>query len=81
MMIMHGTSDHAIAYDGPSSSTTDANVTTTEYGGCRANSDVVLVSIEGGEHVWPRFATHTIWSFFEQHTLTGPRQRFTQGLE
>jgi poly(3-hydroxybutyrate) depolymerase len=42
---------------GPSSSVTDGSVTTTSTAACHANSDVVLVTIENGEPVWPSIGT------------------------
>lgn len=61
---------------GPFTSTSpNGNVVRDVYGGCVANSNVVLFSIGNGGHFWPTVgntgfsATDAIWTFFNNHPL------------
>jgi polyhydroxybutyrate depolymerase len=47
-------------------STTDGSVTTSTAG-CPEGRSVVLVTVTGGGHEWPSFATQTLWDFFAAH--------------
>jgi len=47
----------------PSVTTTDG--VTTSTAGCADNHGVVLITIDGGGHKWPGFATQTLWQFFD----------------
>ena len=40
---------------------------TTSAAGCQDNRSVVLVTVAGGEHEWPSFATQKLWEFFAAH--------------
>lgn len=40
---------------------------TTSTAGCANNRSVVLVTVDGGGHEWPPFATQTLWEFFAAH--------------
>jgi polyhydroxybutyrate depolymerase len=40
---------------------------TTSTAGCPDNRSVVLVTIDGGGHQWPPFATRALWQFFAAH--------------
>jgi polyhydroxybutyrate depolymerase len=42
---------------------TTSRPVTTSTAGC-ANRSVVLITIDGGGHEWPPFATQTLWQFF-----------------
>jgi polyhydroxybutyrate depolymerase len=44
--------------DGP------VNTSTAE---CADNRSVVLITVDGGGHEWPSFATQTLWQFFAAH--------------
>jgi polyhydroxybutyrate depolymerase len=46
--------------------TKDAGVTTSTAD-CAANRSVVLVTVDGGAHDWPSFATQRLWDFFVAH--------------
>jgi polyhydroxybutyrate depolymerase len=46
--------------------TTDGPVTTSTAG-CADNRGVVLVTVDGGGHEWPAFATQRLWDFFAAH--------------
>jgi polyhydroxybutyrate depolymerase len=46
--------------------TTDGAVTTSAAE-CPDGRSVVLVTVDGGGHEWPSFATHTLWQFFAAH--------------
>ena len=46
--------------------TTSGSVTTSTAG-CPDNRSVVLITIDGGEHHWPDFATEKLWQFFAAH--------------
>jgi polyhydroxybutyrate depolymerase len=60
--------------DEPTTSATDAGVTTMEWGGCAANGTVIHYRIEGGGHNWPpnlrgRSVAAVLWDFFQAHPL------------
>ncbi|MGZ4527204.1 MAG: extracellular catalytic domain type 1 short-chain-length polyhydroxyalkanoate depolymerase [Mycobacterium sp.] len=40
---------------------------TTSTAGCADNRVVVLITVDGGGHEWPDFATRTLWEFFAAH--------------
>jgi polyhydroxybutyrate depolymerase len=40
---------------------------TTSTAGCPDNRSVVLVTVDGGGHHWPDFATAKLWQFFAAH--------------
>ena len=40
---------------------------TTSTAGCADNRGVVLITVDGGGHEWPDFATRTLWEFFAAH--------------
>ncbi len=40
---------------------------TTSTAGCADNRGVVLVTVDGGGHEWPSFATARLWEFFAAH--------------
>jgi polyhydroxybutyrate depolymerase len=40
---------------------------TTSTAGCAYNRKVVLVTLAGGGHEWPSFATQKLWEFFAAH--------------
>jgi polyhydroxybutyrate depolymerase len=46
--------------------TTSGSVTTSTAG-CPDNRSVVLITIDGGGHHWPDFATEKLWQFFVAH--------------
>ena len=46
--------------------TTNAGVTTSTAG-CPDKRSVVLVTVDGGGHEWPPFATAALWQFFAAH--------------
>jgi polyhydroxybutyrate depolymerase len=46
---------------------TDGRVTTSTAA-CPADRGVVLVTINGGGHEWPAFATQRLWEFFARHS-------------
>jgi polyhydroxybutyrate depolymerase len=45
---------------------TDGPVTTSTAA-CTADRNVVLVTVDGGGHEWPSFATQRLWEFFAAH--------------
>jgi polyhydroxybutyrate depolymerase len=47
-------------------STTNGSVTTSTAG-CPDNRSVVLITVDGGGHQWPGFATAKLWEFFAAH--------------
>lgn len=47
--------------------TTTGGLVTTSAAGCADNRGVVLVTVDGGGHEWPPFATQTLWQFFAAH--------------
>jgi polyhydroxybutyrate depolymerase len=51
---------------GAPAATTDGAVTTSTAG-CADNRSVVLITVDGGGHEWPAFATQTLWQFFAAH--------------
>jgi polyhydroxybutyrate depolymerase len=51
--------------DAPAATRTGAITTSTA--GCADNRSVVLITIEGGGHEWPTFATERLWEFFAAH--------------
>jgi polyhydroxybutyrate depolymerase len=40
---------------------------TTSTAGCAKNRSVVLITVDGGGHQWPNFATAKLWEFFAAH--------------
>ncbi len=50
----------------PPSVSTDGAVTTSTAQ-CPDNRSVVLITVDGGGHEWPPFATQTFWQFFAAH--------------
>jgi polyhydroxybutyrate depolymerase len=50
----------------PPAATTDGAVTTSTAD-CPDGRSVVLVTVDGGGHEWPSFATHILWGFFAAH--------------
>jgi polyhydroxybutyrate depolymerase len=40
---------------------------TTSTAGCPDNRGVVLITVDGGGHQWPSFATEKLWQFFAAH--------------
>jgi len=34
---------------------------------CRGGSEVMFYVVEGGDHVWPEFASELVWQFFARH--------------
>jgi polyhydroxybutyrate depolymerase len=40
---------------------------TTSTAGCPENRSVVLITVAGGGHQWPGFATEKLWEFFAAH--------------
>lgn len=40
---------------------------TTSTAGCADNRSVVLITVDGGGHQWPDFATGKLWQFFAAH--------------
>jgi polyhydroxybutyrate depolymerase len=51
---------------GAPSATTDGPVTTSTAA-CADNRGVVLITVNGGGHEWPPFATKALWQFFAAH--------------
>lgn len=51
--------------DAPSGTTSGGATTSTAA--CADNRSVVLVTIDGGGHQWPPFATQALWQFFAAH--------------
>jgi polyhydroxybutyrate depolymerase len=51
---------------GPPNVTTNGAVTTSAAA-CADNRAVSLVTVDGGGHAWPPFATQTLWEFFAAH--------------
>jgi polyhydroxybutyrate depolymerase len=52
---------------GAPAATTDGPVTTSTAG-CADNRSVVLITVDGGGHEWPTFATQRLWEFFAAHS-------------
>ncbi|HEX4558088.1 MAG TPA: PHB depolymerase family esterase [Mycobacterium sp.] len=46
--------------------TTDGAITTATAG-CPDGRNVVLITVDGGGHEWPSFATQRLWEFFAAH--------------
>jgi polyhydroxybutyrate depolymerase len=46
---------------------TTAGPVTTSAATCAYNRSVVLMTVEGGGHEWPAFATEKLWQFFAAH--------------
>jgi polyhydroxybutyrate depolymerase len=62
----------------------DNRVRVTSYQNCQAGSEVTLMMLRGGGHIWPgggygqsQFldATKTVWNFFQRHSLTTVSQK------
>jgi polyhydroxybutyrate depolymerase len=51
---------------GAPTATTSGEVTTSTAT-CADHRAVVLVTVDGGDHEWPPFATETLWRFFDSH--------------
>ncbi|MGZ4577317.1 MAG: alpha/beta hydrolase family esterase [Mycobacterium sp.] len=51
---------------GTPTATTGGSVTTSAAR-CADNRGVVLITVDGGGHEWPDFATRTLWEFFAAH--------------
>jgi polyhydroxybutyrate depolymerase len=51
---------------GAPSATADGPISTSTAG-CADNRGVVLITIDGGGHEWPDFATQRLWEFFAAH--------------
>ena len=51
---------------GAPAATTNGPVTTSTAG-CAEGRSVVLVTVDGGGHQWPPFATRMLWEFFAAH--------------
>jgi polyhydroxybutyrate depolymerase len=47
--------------------TTTSGSVTTSTAGCADNRNVVLITVDGGGHQWPNFATGKLWQFFAAH--------------
>jgi polyhydroxybutyrate depolymerase len=47
---------------------TSSGAVTTSTAACADNRGVVLITVDGGGHEWPRFATQTLWQFFAAHS-------------
>jgi polyhydroxybutyrate depolymerase len=50
----------------PPTTTTDGAITTSTAG-CADGRSVVLITVDGGGHDWPPFATQRLWDFFAAH--------------
>ena len=37
------------------------------YADCPEGRNVVLMTVDGGGHEWPSFATQALWQFFAAH--------------
>jgi polyhydroxybutyrate depolymerase len=53
------------AASGPDSASDGA--ITTSIANCPDGRDVVLITVDGGGHEWPSFATRALWQFFAAH--------------
>jgi polyhydroxybutyrate depolymerase len=51
---------------GAPAATTDGSLTTSTAG-CAEGRSVVLVTVDGGDHRWPDFASRMLWQFFAAH--------------
>lgn len=47
--------------------TTTGGAVTTSTARCPGRRGVVLITVDGGGHEWPPFATRTLWEFFVAH--------------
>lgn len=47
--------------------TTASGPLTTSTAGCAGGRGVVLVTVDGGGHEWPPFASQALWQFFAAH--------------
>ena len=61
-----GVRRHNVDGCAPPASTTDGAITTSTAG-CPDDRNVVLVTVDGGGHEWPSFATQRLWDFFAAH--------------
>lgn len=98
---VHGTSDNIVQYAWASSTIdffksnngcttsqntfTNGSVSCTTHGGCTANADVTMCTVQGGGHQWPGGttipflgnntndlnATDALWTFFQAHPRAG----------
>ncbi|KDF00761.1 polyhydroxybutyrate depolymerase [Mycolicibacterium aromaticivorans JS19b1 = JCM 16368] len=50
----------------PPATTVDGDLTTS-VAGCPSGRSVELITVAGGEHDWPSFATERMWDFFAAH--------------
>jgi polyhydroxybutyrate depolymerase len=41
--------------------------------GCRGGAEMAFYVVEGGDHVWPDFASEVIWEFFSRHSAATKR--------
>ena len=41
--------------------------------GCRDGTEIAFYVVEGGDHVWPDFASEVIWEFFSRHRAAPSR--------
>jgi polyhydroxybutyrate depolymerase len=48
-------------------SVTTNGAVNTSTAGCADNRSVVLITVDGGGHEWPTFATQRLWEFFAAH--------------
>ena len=48
-------------------SVTTSGGVTTSTAECADSHGVVLITIDGGGHEWPDFATQALWQFFAAH--------------
>lgn len=46
---------------------TTSGAVTTSTATCADGRGVVLITVDGGRHQWPNFATGTLWQFFAAH--------------
>jgi len=46
---------------------TSSGPVATSTAGCADDLGVVLITVDGGGHEWPPFATQTLWAFFAAH--------------
>jgi len=62
VMHIHGNVDQC----GAPAITTNGPVTTSTAD-CPDGRNVVLMTVDGGGHEWPSFATQALWQFFAAH--------------
>jgi polyhydroxybutyrate depolymerase len=63
---VNGASLHTvIRVDNRDRATSDSITTSTAE--CADNRGVVLITVDGGGHEWPSFATAALWQFFATH--------------